>query len=527
MLLDYDAKPKTPSKHTRIFHNAFTLMLLIYLIDFVFIAGLIRIHSNKGLEGTLPFATFGLVLLPPSAIISLGPVTISPQRVIILVLALLYAMRPAKSKNRHALILAVLMGLNLGWNLLSAFNSVVPDASIKKALSQVADYYLLYFIYVKAISKTQTIHKILMAMVAAMAVCSIFGAIEAYQGWTIMKLFPSVEQMFGTSGGMAFDADRGLRAQSTFAHPILFGAALAMGITAAVYLLTVTNNKQRKRFLWLAILLMFVNIYKTISRGPWMAVGVGLILMGVLGWRQMRRPMRVILTLVVAVLVIRPGVWDSVAGIYYNSLDSNTVLYASYQYRYALRDAAIAALSRDSGRALWGYGPESFYSLHLRGVFGGKEHVFLSCDSAWIAAMLETGYLGLLLFAGMLLIPLLKSFYDYCKLPRRDCYLSLFFFTNFLMYYFLMASVAMYSWGQNGYMLWIIIAATVVCRAVSAAESPGNAAKVRRNRYRYSVSSVPSGYLTTAAKPCGGLGAVDPLLYSNAPRSQVARVLPS
>jgi hypothetical protein len=460
-------------------------MLIIYLIDIVLIIGLLRIGLNKDIERALPFATFGLVLLPTTAIISLGPVTISPQRIIILALALLYVMRAPKSKARHAQGLVILMGLNLGWSLISAINSVVPDVSMKKALSQVADYYLLYFIYVKSISKTQTIHKILMAMVAAMAVCSIFGAIEAYQGWTVMELFPSVEQMFGTSGGMAFDADRGLRAQSTFPHPILFGAALAMGITVAVYLMTVTNNKQHKRLLWLTILLMFVNIYKTISRGPWMAVGVGLILMGVLGWRQLRRPMRVILCLVVAVLVIRPGVWDSVAGIYYNSLDSNTVLYASYQYRYALRDAAIGALSHDSGRALWGYGPESFYSLHLKGVFGNKEHVFLSCDSVWIATMLETGYLGLLLFAGMLLIPLWRSLYDYRKLPRRDCYLSLVFFTNFLMYYFLMASAAMYSWGQNGYMLWIIIAATVVCRAVSVAEPHGNLAKVRRNRYRY------------------------------------------
>jgi hypothetical protein len=466
-------------------------MLLICVIDLILIAALIRIHSKKGLEGALPFATFGIVLLPTTAIISLGPVTISPQRIIILVLVSLYAIRPPKGKKTHALSLAILMGLNLGWNLLSAFNSVVLDVSIKKALSQVADYYLLYFVYVKAISKTQTIHKILMATVAAIAVCSVFGAIEAYQGWTVMSLFPSVQQMFGTTGGMAFDADRGLRAQSTFPHPILFGAALAMGITVAIYLLTLPNNKHR-RFLWLAIFLMFANIYKTISRGPWMAVGAGLFLMAVFGWRQMRKPLSVILTLIVAVLVIRPGVWDSVAGIYYNSLDSNTVLYASYEYRYALRDAAIAALSRDSSRALWGYGPESFYSLHLRGNFGGKEHVFLSCDSAWIAAMLETGYVGLLLFVGMLLIPLLIAFFNYRRLRPPECYLSLVLLTNFLMYYFLMVSVAMYSWGQNGYMLWIMIAATVKCRAVSMAEPHGNLAKVRRNRYRYSVSSVPS-----------------------------------
>ncbi len=447
-------------------------MLLICLIDLALIVGLIGTSSNKGLEGALPFATFGLVLLPPSAIISLGPVTLTPQRVIILVLAILYAMRSPKSKNAQTRNLAIFIGLNVGWNLISAFNSVLPDESIKKVLSQVVDYYLLYVLYGRAISKTQTIHKIFMAMVAAMTVCSIFGAIEAYQGWTVMELFPSVPQMFGMSGDTSIDADRGLRAQSTFAHPILFGAALAMGITVAIYLLTVTNNKRHKGFLWIAILLMFVNIYKTISRGPWLAVGVGLVLMGVLGWRQLRAPLRVILGLVVAVLVIRPGVWDSVAGIYYNSLDPNTVMYASYQYRYALRDAAIKALAGDSSRAVWGFGPESFYSLHLKGIFGGKEHVFLSCDSAWLAAMLETGYVGLLLFAGMLLIPLLRAFYDYCKLPRPNRYLSLVFFTNFLMYYFLMASVAMYSWGQNGYMLWIIIAATVVCRAVSKVESP-------------------------------------------------------
>jgi O-antigen ligase len=168
-------------------------------------------------------------------------------------------------------------------------------------------------------------------------------------------------------------------------------------------------------------------------------------------------------------------------------------VYASYEYRYALKDAAIAALSRDLSRATWGFGLESFYSLQLKGNFGGKEHVFLSCDSVWIGILLETGYVGLLFFVMMLATPAIAAFRDYRKLPRPDRYLSLLLLTNLVMYYFMMTSVAMYSWGQPGFMLWVIIAASLAYGRLKKSERYGaNIAALHKARDGMPVPTAPT-----------------------------------
>jgi hypothetical protein len=49
---------------------------------------------------------------------------------------------------------------------------------------------------------------------------------------------------------------------------------------------------------------------------------------------------------------------------------------------------------------------------------------------------------------------------QYRRLQRPAKYLSLLLFVNFAMMYAQMYSVGLYSWGQNGYTLWILIAMT-------------------------------------------------------------------
>jgi hypothetical protein len=183
-------------------------------------------------------------------------------------------------------------------------------------------------------------------------------------------------------------------------------------------------------------------------------------LMALLSRGKMRRYITVIIALSVLAVVIRPGIWATVEGIYDNSFDMNTSTGTSYEYRYALHHAVTGKLTESTSRAMWGYGLESFYDLQLEGDFLGKPHLFLSCDSSWAEIMVETGFVGLSIMILILLRPLWRSFRDSRVLPRPDGELSLLLFVNFVAFYFQMYSVAMYSWGQNGYMLWIFIAMT-------------------------------------------------------------------
>jgi len=431
---------------------------LVIIINLIVICGLCRIALRSGLEAALPFASFMLILVPIEASIPLGLFELTTQRLIVGLLLGLYLAGNSVTERQITLPMPLkgLILLHVCWCLLSTTNSIVPLMSVKKAISVIVEYYVLYFIYWRTISKTETVHKVLFAIVLAMIVCSVFGAFEAYGADNVLTLFPKAGHHFD----MLSETDREIRVQSTFDHPILFGAALAMAITITLYLVTVVHKSWQVVLLWFGIMLMFLNIYKTSSRGPWLDVMLGCVLLVIFARGQMRKNILIIGVLAVAAMVIRPGIWATVKGIYDNSFDMNTSTGTSYEYRYALQHAVTDRLLQSPTRALWGYGLESFYDLQIVDDFLGKPHLFLSCDSSWAELMVETGFVGLGIIILILLRPVWRALRDYQMLPESDRYLSLMLLVNLLVFYFQMYSVAMYSWGQNGYMLWILIAIT-------------------------------------------------------------------
>lgn len=446
-------------------------MFLIIVIDLLVAGGLCAIAFNSGLERALPFATFMIVFLPIECRIPLGAFELTTHRLILVILGALYFFLGRKSTRGVAsrvLPLKWIICAHVTWCLVSTAASIVPMMSVKKLLSVVLEYYLLYFIYWKTVSRVQTIRKILMAMVLALIVCSVFGTFEAYRGLQILSLLPSVDHRFGSLPG---EAERELRVQTTFDHAILYGAALAMAIMLDLYLLDGARKTWQKILLWCGLLLMFFNIYKTSSRGPWLDVILGCLLLVLVGGKGVRNRILFVGVLSVAVMVIRPGIWHTVEGIYENTMDTNTDTGASYEYRYALPRAATKTVLRTPGRALWGYGLESFFDAGVEGEFLGKPHQFLSADDSWVELMVETGFVGLFLIAVLLWKPVFLSWSEFRRLRGPGKYLCAVLFVNMAIFYFQMYSVGMYSWGQNGYMLWILIAVSLAYGKCRMAES--------------------------------------------------------
>src|SRR5579883_2716726 len=163
-------------------------MILVGIIDLATIIGLIALaNSGGGVERALPFATFLMTLIPIESLLPLGFFTLTTHRVIVGTLMVLYLIQPSrKPSNKMPLPLKGLIFLHIVWSVISTANSIVPEMSIKKLLSVVLEYYLLYFIFWKSISKVQTIHKLLMAIVLAMIACCVWGTFEAYLGCDIL-----------------------------------------------------------------------------------------------------------------------------------------------------------------------------------------------------------------------------------------------------------------------------------------------------------------------------------------------------
>jgi O-antigen ligase len=433
-------------------------MGLVIAIDLIVVIRLIMVAQSKGLEKALPFAAFVLACVPIESSLSLGFFELTTHRLIIGVLALLYMTRGSVNGTAPKLPLKVLILLHVVWCLISTANSIVPDMSIKKLLSLVLEYYVLYFIYFKTVSSVATMNRIIMAIAAAIVVCSVWGTGEAYRGWYLLQYFPPSAHHFDTG----LDADRAVRVQSSYDHPILYGAALAMAITLTFYLLSIARTAKEKVFLWAGLMLMFLNIYQTSSRGPWLDAIIGCVLLLIFAKNKIRTNLVLIGALSLAVLIVRPGVWETIRGICVNTLNTESDTGSSYAYRFALQDAALNRLAHSpAARSVWGFGLESFYDLKIEGPLLGKPWLFLSCDNSWVELLLETGFVGLFIIVLLLFRPMWTAWRGYIKTPGDERYLMLVFFVNMLIFYFQMYSVAMYSWGQNGYLLWILIALTV------------------------------------------------------------------
>jgi hypothetical protein len=134
---------------------------------------------------------------------------------------------------------------------------------------------------------------------------------------------------------------------------------------------------------------------------------------------------------------------------------------SSYLYRDALNNAVRTAVGKDPGRAALGYGLGTFRELGLDINFLNTVQRWYTCDNNWALFLYETGYVGLFLTAALLFAALWIAFRTYWQLPPPESYFGAAIFTSLSGFYFLLLSVAGYSWGQQGYMAWILISISV------------------------------------------------------------------
>jgi hypothetical protein len=437
-------------------------MTLVLAIDAVVTLLILGCAYRKGLERTLPLIAFLLMLFPYESQITLtGFFDLTTQRLIVVLTFVLYLFS-SEIKEKRKLPLKYTILFLMAWMLIASANSVVVVTSVKAVLSQFIDFFLIYYIFAKSISKTETVRKIMYGFVSSVTVLSVFGIPEIYSesGWTVMNWFPSVYHRFEDLAGSA--GDRGERVQTTFGHPILYGAALAMAIPMALYLISISKTLWQKVFLWTATALMFFNLYKTTSRGPWMAAALSMTVVLLSGGKQMRRYVLAIGVLAVIILIARPGIWLTISNLASLTMSNDSIQGASYQWRYALYDLAFLHLNHDFWRALWGYGPESFYFLGWQAYFLGSLVTFRSCDSSFAALMIETGYVGFLLAISVFVFAALKALRYSLKIPQPANLPCVVLFVNLCAFIFQMTNVEILGWGQQTYMAWIVVAMAMI-----------------------------------------------------------------
>lgn len=449
-------------------------MILVLILDFIVVVTLLSVAMRKDFNATLPVAAFFLVIFPEESKFSIGGLfDITTQRVVVLTLFfLLLVVAKRRGGSPEKLPLRGWIVLLIVWWTLSTLNSIAFADSAKSLLALMLDYIAVYVIFAKYVPDVETVKKVLFGMASGVIVCSVFGVIEAYGHWSVISLFPVEIHRFGVSGDLYEDMARGLRVQSTFGHPILFGTALALAIPMTLYLISLAHRGRRRTFLWVGILLMFTCIFKTSSRGPWMALAASLALLLFFGRGKIKKYMAVITLLTLTVLVLRPGVWETIWNDYVATVNPTSYQGQSYQYRYELYSLVSERLDQSFDRMLVGFGPQSFPKLHLTGTINGRTMSFASCDSAFAELWAETGYIGVLIVCLMLAVVIFRTVRSARSLPSPDNRLCLLFFVNLTAFCFEMTNAEIFGWGQQTIMFWIVIALTSIYPTLVRANLP-------------------------------------------------------
>lgn len=452
------------------------MMLVILLQSFIIVC--LLWFGRRRSEDALPAFCFFLTLMPLEArLVIPGLFDVNTMRVSLLTLLFLFLIKK-RPPNPGPLPLKNLMLLHVTWVLCSTAFSLLVATSIKQVISQVLEYYLMYFLIVRTITNEKTIYKILYAMMMAMSLCSVFALAEAYASYSVLRIFPS-NLWITYNGGLDplyIEWGRGLRVRSTFPHPILFGDALAMSIPITLYLLSIWEKKSQRLLLWAGLLLMGWAIYKTSSRGPWMASVGCCALLFVMVKNHVRKYLLCIGTLGLVVLLSWPGIWSTMSNLYTATTDTTNPVGSSFLFRHALNQAIDKAVQHDAARFFFGYGLGTFRELGLDISLLGQEHHWFTCDDNWAAFLYETGYGGLVIMCLLLGSTLLIAWKGYRRLPRPGNNLSGVFFIVLAGFYFLLLSVAGYSWGQQGYMAWVLISLSVSHIRVAGREAEGQQA---------------------------------------------------
>jgi O-antigen ligase len=359
-------------------------------------------------------------------------------------------------------------------NLLPLIFSIDLVMSIKAYLAFTIEIVLFYFIISTSIDAKKDARRVVFAAASALVAVAVLALMERYGGFNPVDVF-----MPGYVRKPEYEKD----VLSTFPHRILLGTAMAMGWPLV---LSFAQGGKAGRWIWWSGLgVMLLSCYLSFSRGPWIASMLGGICMFLFSTPAVRRQIMIVVALMALVLVMRPGVWETIAVSAQDTADGNSFKGQTYKYRWELWRIAWKKISPSSERLLFGFGQGSteVMTFDAELSYTGETTKLWSWDNHYAATLMETGLAGLAAFAGLYLFILLKIFGLRIAIAEQDKTMHASILAAAVVMLFMMTNVAMFA-PQLNYLFWSLIAAGLHLGAGDLQEEPNdNAAAAYRLSY--------------------------------------------
>lgn len=356
-----------------------------------------RQYRKEPAEG-LCLAFFLLVSMPTSlsVIVSEDLPTITIHRAILGVLLVCALWGSSKSRALMQVSFGkILTGIAASCSI-STMLSPFLSVSVKQYLYFIIEVLGTFWIVRRSIQSASEARRLINWIGAGLAFVGAVAAMERYTGWRVSDLFPrGVDEQFfwAVNNGEA-------AVTSTYSHRILLGLACSLGALKYLQDLILDDAHTNQRVAFLGTGLCLAALYFSMSRGPWLAfaacAGALIVATGGKGikWGGL------FTVLVCVVLLIMPGVFETIAGLASSTLDPNTVRGSSFQWRFVVINTALSAMS-EAGfmNVLFGFGGGSQLMMSF-GKYEVAPGVWLpieSWDCEYAVLLYDKGWVGLLL----------------------------------------------------------------------------------------------------------------------------------
>jgi hypothetical protein len=385
---------------------------LIWIILFIAPAWLMMKRDfQKGLCGALVLFT----LMPSTLSVQAGPFELTFQR-LLLIVVLVYWGRWISSRGRPIKI--PFIGLVGAWwlaNLLSFTVAKDHGLSVKWFLSFSTEIILFYIVVSTTLTDAYSVFGAFRALCISTAVIAVLGVVEYYTQFNPVLQWMGIVEIKEPTDVIV-----------TFRHRILFGYAMAMGWPLLLAAAQRVEGRARSIAMTILVMMTIGACYFSGSRGPWFSAAIAGAVMYVLGSEKIRKSMRVFAYLSLLVVIVRPGVRDTLVDLSMSTFDPDSYRGRSYYYRKELWPVARSLAATSPTRWLFGHGGLSTEEMDLsdRFEYGGSTYHtgFSSWDNNYACDLVEFGYVGLFIevaFYGCVLLALYRAATQ-CPAAYRD-----------------------------------------------------------------------------------------------------------
>lgn len=414
-------------------------------------------------------------LIPITAGVKLGPLPyIGPTRALMgafFLAALLHRVfrGPLVPGARPGWPLMSFIGLYLASGFVSSLFSVEPLVSVYAMIGrEILEQIVMFYLFVTFLQTPGFFRRLRLVLYAAAVAVCLFAFVEQAARANPFLVFYD-DEFYDFRAGL-------LRVRSTFFHPIALACWLDFMIPLALIDFLREERGDRKVLYAGLMLLMTLTSIMTVSRAPWIALGLQVSIIALhLSRHRLNR---------LAVLGIAGGIVLLLAVLAYNvneevhqllrpMLRPTEVTESSTEYyRWVVIRTVLGYLTED--RIAFGFGPNAFSFAGIEASFSDHSRALTAPDMHYARLAFEYGFVGLVLFLLLMAAVVIRCLRAVQRAPDEEQRLwALSAFGATLGFVIVNLTVSMYTMYPLGLFFWMWVAVAVVIPLPTMPNSAG------------------------------------------------------